>query len=254
MIRVDGLTTRYSKRDPEVLRGVSLSLGKGQIGVLMGPNGSGKSTLLRCFLGLMKYEGHVCFDEQDIAALSPKKRARLFSYVPQAYVFPPSMVFDAVMMGRVSRFIFAPGAEDERAVIEALEEVGMAEYAARNVAELSGGERQKVAVARALAQEAEAILLDEPTSNLDIAAEANLLRLVRELAEKRGLSLLMAVHDINLAYSLGDRFFFLKEGRIAYDVPRDEMNASMLSDVFGVSIQQIDFEGKPYFVYERSEI
>ncbi|MCR5348873.1 MAG: ABC transporter ATP-binding protein [Bacilli bacterium] len=254
MIRVDGLTTRYSKRDPEVLRGVSLSLERGRIGVLMGPNGSGKSTLLRCFLGLMKYEGYIHFDDQNVAELSPKKRARLFSYVPQAYVFPPSTVFDAVMMGRVSRFLFAPGAEDKRAVMNALEEVGMVGYAARNVAELSGGERQKVAVARALAQEAETILLDEPTSNLDIAAEANLLRLVRELAEKRGLSLLMAVHDINLAYSLGDRFIFLKEGKIAYDIPKEEVNATMLSDVFGVGIQQIDFEGNLYFVYERSEI
>lgn len=249
MIRVTELKTRYSKKTPEVLRGVSFRLNQGEVGVLLGPNGSGKSTLLKCVLGLMKYEGAIVLDGLDTVKPTSRQRSKLVAYVPQNLSFAPSTAFDAVMVGRIPHFAAMPTKEDHEEVLRALDDVGMLAFASRNVEELSGGERQKIALARALAQKAKVLVCDEPTSNLDIAAEQNVVSLLKGLAKEKGLTVLVSMHDLNLALSIGDRFLFLKDGLLAADLTAQEVDAPIIKDVFSVESSRVSLNGREYIVF-----
>ena len=177
MLTVEHLTYRYSRRGAPVLRGVDLTLESGEIGILLGCNGSGKTTLFKNLLGICTPDsGSVRFDGQELTALSRRRRAQYIAYVPQDIRFGELTVFDSVLLGRLSRFGLQVGPADRAAAARVLEDMGLAPLAARSVAELSGGERQKVAIARALAQEPRLLVLDEPTGNLDVSNEHLLMR------------------------------------------------------------------------------
>ena len=252
MIDVQSVCTRYHRKGDEVLHGVSFQLEQGQIGVLMGPNGAGKSTLIRCLLGALPYQGKILLDGKDLALLKPKHRASLVAYVPQRLMFSSSSVFDSVMIGRLPSFMFTPSKEDETIVWECLEELGIKELAHRNVHELSGGEKQKVAIARALAQKSKILILDEPTSNLDISAEQNVVHIVKNLAKKFGFTVLLSAHDLNIALSSGDRFVFLSEGKVAYEGGEEVMNEKSIKDVFGIDSKRIEVDGQSFIIYGGS--
>ena len=249
MIRLEHVTASYSRKGPKVLDNVSFELKEGNVGVLLGPNGSGKSTLLKCVLGLLKYEGEIYFDEKAASQMASSECSKLIAYVPQDLAFAPSTVFDAVMLGRLPYFGLAPSEEDRFIVLKTLDEMGLAELVLRNVMELSGGERQKVALARALAQETKILVLDEPTSNLDIAAEVNIVKMVKNLAKERGFTVLLSMHDLNLALSIGDEFAFLKQGQIrAYGGPMT-MNEDTIASVFGIHAKRVHIEERDFIVY-----
>lgn len=250
MIDVSHLSTRYSKSSPEVLHDVSFSLKEGEITVLLGPNGAGKSTLIQCILGQMKRrEGAIILNGKPIEETKHIERARLMAYVPQSPSFAPATVYDAVMLGRIPYFAFAPTKEDHDIVEEALHEMSLDDLATRNVAELSGGEKQRVAIARALAQKSRILLFDEPTSNLDISAETLIAEMVKGLAKKKGLTVLLSMHDLNLALSVGDRFLFLKDGKIISDGDRDSVTEKTVESVFGVKCERVQINEKTIFVY-----
>lgn len=253
MIGFRNLKTRYSRKSPEVLHGVDLSLPEGKVSVLLGPNGSGKSTLLKCLLGLVRYEGNIEVFGRDLRELKDSERAKLIAYVPQNLSFAPSTVYDAVMVGRVPHFAFAPGAEDHLIVQETLNDLGLAELANRNVMELSGGERQKVAIARALVQEARILVCDEPTSNLDIAAEAMIASLLRLLAQKKGLTVFVSIHDLNLALTVGDAFVLLKDGCVVKSGNEEAVNEETILEAFGVHAKRVQVEGHNMIVYGGNE-
>ena len=161
MLSVEQVTFRYDRRSQPVLRNASLSLDAGQVGVLLGRNGCGKTTLMRTLLGLCTPEsGRIAFDGRDLTAIDRRQRARVAAYVPQDLQFGGLRVYDAVMAGRVARFGIQPGADDRAAVDAALEDMELTALAQRNVQQLSGGERQKVAIARALAQEPRLLVFD----------------------------------------------------------------------------------------------
>lgn len=234
MIEVKNLTFSYSKRGPEVLSDVSFGLPSGNIGVLLGPNGVGKSTLFRCVLGLAKPQGGtVCIDGKDIYAMKARERAAHIAYVPQKVSFAPLSVYDAVMVGRLPYFSIAPKRKDHEAVCECLEEFGLTPLMNRNVLELSGGEQQIVAIARAYAQGASVLVFDEPTSNLDIANRALVLKQIKRLAEK-GLTVLLSMHEINDALEIGDRFYFVKDKGLFAQGDASVFTSETLSSVFGV--------------------
>lgn len=245
MLEIKNLAFRYSGGAPLVLRDVSLTLKDGEIGILLAKNGEGKSTLFQTIFGLRKpLGGQILFDGQDLLKMNRRERARYVSYVPQEIRFGALSVFDTVLMGRISYFHLRAGREDEEAVRKILSDMEMEEYAGRNVLELSGGERQKVAVARALAQEPKLLVFDEPTANLDIANEQLILQEAKKLSRERHISVLTSLHDLNQALALGDRFFFLRDGVIQVSGGREVFTEKEIKRTFDADVRIMEIEGK----------
>jgi len=212
MLRITDLTFRYTRKSPVVLDNISLSLKDGEIGVLLGKNGSGKTTLFKTVLGFEKPEaGQMDFNGKDLLKMNRRERAEQIAYVPQDIQFGDLTVFDTVLLGRLPYFGLKASKEDEEIALKTLKEMGLEELAMRNTAELSGGERQKVAIARAIAQEPKLLVFDEPTGNLDIANEQLILKEILRVTKEKGIGVLTSLHDLNEALSIGDVFFFIKE-------------------------------------------
>jgi len=245
MINVENVSFRYGKQSPLVLDGISLALGDGEIGILLGRNGSGKTTLFRTLLGIETPEsGSVSFDGEDLLRMKRKERAARIAYVPQHIHFGELSVFDAILAGRVSRFGFRSGADDAEAVGRILRETGLESLKDRNAERLSGGEKQKVAIARALAQEPRMLVFDEPTGNLDIANEELILREAKRVARERNITILSSLHDLNRALEFGDRFFFLKEGKIRYAGGTETFAEDVIQEIFDIDVRIVELDGR----------
>ena len=251
MLNIENLYFRYDRKSPWVLSGVDLSLGKGEIGVVLGPNGTGKSTLFQTVLGLLKpKKGSVKVDGKEVKKLSHADRARSVGWVPQDLQFGAMSVFDTVLMGRIAYFGIRPSRADAEVVSRVLGEMGLSSYADRDVTLLSGGERQKVAIARALAQEPKLLIFDEPGGNLDVSNERLLWEEARRASREKGITILTSTHDLNEAVRLGDRFFFLKDGKILRQGGREIVTKDLLEEVFEVGIRTVESDGETYYFYE----
>lgn len=238
LIEARSLRYAYAGGAPEVVSDVSLSLRRGQLTALIGANGSGKSTLIRLLGGLLvPTGGGVLFDGAPLASVDARHRARRVAYVPQtiATIFPFTAL-EVVLTGRspyTTRFRF----ENERDINvarAALASVDAAHLAARPVTELSGGERQLVALARALAQEPECLLLDEPSAALDLKHRAGLIRHLRRLRDDRAMTALVVTHDLQLLDPEFDEVFAMRGGRlVARGGPRNVLSDALLAEVYG---------------------
>lgn len=245
MLEIKDLHFRYSKRSHDVLDGVNLSLDRGTVGVVLGRNGAGKSTLFKTILGIERpYSGSVFLGSDDVLRMSPRERARRISYVPQNVTFGELSVYDTVLTGRISRFGLRAGREDHNAVRRVLDELGLSDFADRCAECLSGGEKQKVAIARAIVGEPDLVVFDEPTGNLDLANEALLMDEAKHLASDYGISVLCSLHDLNRALEIGDRFFFMKNGVIRYDGGKDTFTEEILEDVYGINVKIVCVDGQ----------
>lgn len=245
MLTVENLTFRYSKFSRPVLNGASLELKAGEIGILLGKNGSGKTTLFKNILGIHRPgSGRILFEGEDLLKLSRKERARRIAYVPQDIHFGALTVFDSIMLGRISYFGLKSGDEDYRAVEKILMDMHLEEYAFRMVDALSGGERQKIAIARAMAQEPKLMVFDEPTGNLDIANEQLIIEEARKLAKEKNIAILSSLHDLNQALMFGDRFFFLKNGVVKYAGGREVITPEVVKDTFDVDVRIREIDGR----------
>lgn len=249
MLHITDLTFRYSRKSPVVLDGISISLKDGEIGVLLGKNGSGKTTLFKTVLGFEKPEaGQMDFNGKDLIKMNRRGRAEQIAYVPQDIQFGDLTVFDTVLLGRLPYFGLRASKEDEEIVIKTLKEMGLEELAGRNTAELSGGERQKVAIARALAQEPKLLVFDEPTGNLDIANEQLILKEILRVTKEKGIGVLTSLHDLNEALSIGDVFFFIKDGKIRYFGDSSIVTEQVIDDIYDADVSIIEYKGKKIIV------
>ena len=244
MLRVEKLEFSYNKNVP-VLCGADLELPQGQVGILLGKNGCGKTTLFKNILGIEKPSGgNIFFGGDDLRKMNRRERARRIAYVPQHIHFGDLTVFDSVLMGRVSYFGMQAGREDYTAVEKILEDMGLTAFAARSAEELSGGEKQKIAIARAMAQEPKLMVFDEPTGNLDLANEMLIMQEAKKLAREKNISILSSLHDLNQALYFGDRFFMMKDGVVKYAGGREVITPETVKDIFDVDVQLREIDGQ----------
>ena len=245
MLKVDNLHFQYSKNGRLVLNGASLELRQGEIGILLGKNGSGKTTLFKNILGIEKpLKGTISFEGENLLKMNRRERARRIAYVPQHIHFGDLSVLDSVLMGRVSYFGVKAGAEDYVAVEKILEDMRLTEFASRSAEALSGGEKQKIAIARAMAQEPKLMVFDEPTGNLDMANEQLIIEEARRLAREKNISILSSLHDLNQALAFGDKFFFIKDGNIKYAGGREIITPEVVKDIFDVDVRIREIDGQ----------
>ena len=250
MFKIENLSFKYRKNGPFVLQDVSLELNTGEIGILLGPNGSGKTTLFRNILGLLKPDtGSILLDTSDITNMSHRERARKIAYVPQQISFGALTVYDTILTGRLPYFGFRAGKKDHEAVEEIIAQMKLESIAYRNSLELSGGEIQKTAIARALVQQPDMLVFDEPTGNLDLANEALIISEAQAAARSRNICILCSLHDINLAMHFGDRLFFLKDGKIKYSGNAGIVTHQIIREIYGIDVTIIRAAGRNILVY-----
>lgn len=245
MLQLERVSHRFAPGGPDVVRDVSLSVGPG-LTALLGPNGSGKTTLLKIAAGLLRpWKGSIYLDGRPISRCSTWERARLVAYVPQQTLLPDGMnVMQVVLLGRIPHtgWLGAETAKDRAAAREAMEATGLGSLALRPVHALSGGERQRVALARALATGGRYLLLDEPTSHLDLKHQAALVAVLRQ-KKAAGTGILMVVHDPNLA-ALADRVVLLAGGTVVAEGPPGQVLApGALSVAYGGGFDVVEAPG-----------
>jgi iron complex transport system ATP-binding protein len=242
-----------------ILGDMSFSAPAGAVTGLIGPNGAGKSTLIGAVVGLRPpVAGEVTFEGRHLVGMSAGERARLLAHVEQSASTTERLrVRDVVRLGRIpfqSTWQAAPSAEDEAIVDGAIAELGIEAFAGRLYHSLSGGEQQRVQLARALAQQPKLLLLDEPTSHLDIEAQLRVLGLLRRRADA-GCTVLLALHDLNLAARFCDHLVVLKQGGVAAEgAPAEVLTAELLRDVYRVHATVTRLSGSPYphVVYDEA--
>jgi iron complex transport system ATP-binding protein len=230
----------FSYNSTPILKDVELDVGLGEMVCIVGPNGSGKSTMLKCINQILETEQNsVLIDGQDVNSLSLRELSMIMGYVPQTSTSAFSFtVFDVVLMGRKPYINWNLSDRDSEIVAEMLDFLGIGDLAMRHFTELSGGEQQKVIIARALAQQPKLLLLDEPTSSLDIKHQLEILCILKSLAETQHCSVIVAMHDLNLASRFSDRLLMLKRGCVfAVGTPESVLTEENIESVYGVKVR-----------------
>lgn len=242
MLEVNNLRVAYHER--LVLNDLSFRAETGTILGVIGPNGAGKTTLIRALSGVLAPEsGQVRVDGADLLAMKPTERARCVAVVPQARNLPPAFTgWELALLGRTPylNWLGQVSVKDEERVRQALERAQALDLATRQVGELSGGEQQRLLLARALAQESPLLLLDEPTTHLDLQHQVNLLDQMRTLAHQDGLTVVVALHDLNLVGRYTDQVALLVNGELcALGEPQAVLQPDLLSQVYNLPLQVI---------------
>lgn len=240
-IEVRHLSFSYGSR--QVLRDVSFSVGKGRLLSVLGPNGVGKSTLFRCILGLLHgFQGEITVDGTAVSTLGARELARKVAYIPQSnYPAFQYSVFDMVLMGTTaqSRGFSPPGPKQEAAALEALERLDIGHLADRSYTRLSGGERQLVLIARALAQRSQVLLMDEPTANLDCGNQIRVLTKVRALADA-GYTIVQSTHNPEQSYLFSHQILAMKDGQVlAHGAPGEVMTEDLIRALYGIDAEVV---------------
>lgn len=246
-LKVNNLNFSYADKD--ILKDISLEVKPGEILGLLGPNGVGKTTLLKCINKiLIPSSGEIFINGKRIDHLSEKNLAHHLSYVPQStHSNFPVTVIDMIMIGRLPFMNFKVGRKDKDVVFNLLEEMGLSDMAFNPINRLSGGERQRVFIARAIAQEPKVILLDEPTSNLDMKHQVEILKLLKRTVINNKISAVMTIHDLNLAGMFCDKVVMLKDQHIyAYGFCREVITKSNIKAVYGVETEIHERNEKPH--------
>jgi iron complex transport system ATP-binding protein len=252
-ITIDGL--QFSYTSTPILDNVNADLSGHKLVSILGPNGVGKSTLIHCINKILTPKGGtVMIDGKDVKEITIKEMSKIVGYVPYSAndSFPLSVV-DTVMMGRHPHSKWGSLDSDLRIVYETLEMLGISHLAMRSFNELSAGQHQKVMLARGLAQEPRILLLDEPTSNLDVRHQLEVTKLLRKMAEEKDILVIMISHDINIAAKYSDEILMMHQGSIfATGTPKEVITEENLKAVYGVEAKVIDDLGTPHVILRDS--
>ena len=235
ILEVDGVEFQYKSK--EVLKEIKFELKRNEILSILGPNGVGKTTLLKCMNAILKPKrGTVLIEDEDILKLEQIEIARRLGYVPQRCEPARLTAFDAILLGRMPHIKWNITTEDVMIVEDTIKKLNLDEMALRYIDELSGGELQKVGIARAIAQNPKLLLLDEPTSSLDLKNQLEILDTVRDVVRKENVSAIMTMHDLNLAFRYSDKFLFLKNGTIFAAGRMQDITPDIIREVYGVPV------------------
>ncbi|MDF0590625.1 ABC transporter ATP-binding protein [Candidatus Methanocrinis natronophilus] len=252
-ITIKDLSFSYGSR--RILEDLNVVVGDSEVLSLVGPNGSGKTTLIKCIDRILKPKGTVLLNGGvDLQSLSRQEVAKFIGYVPQSTTSSlTTTVFDTVLMGRRPHMGWRVTEEDIDRVVETMKLLHVEEFALKDFSELSGGQKQRVLIARALCQEPQVLLLDEPTSNLDVKHQLEALDTVRSIVKKTNISAVMAIHDLNLAARYSDTLVMLKEGKVhAIGDPLTLLTKENIRTIFGVEAEVMTDLDRPYVVPIRS--
>ncbi len=242
---------RFSYAHHEILKGLDLELQPGKLTALLGPNGSGKTTLMKCLNGLLKVKsGSILLNEIPIERHSNASLAKMLAYVPQFHnITFPLTLFEAVLLGRQQGYAWRHSPEDLDITAGILEELELIDLAERPVNHLSGGEQQKGAIARALAQETPLILLDEPTSNLDIKHQYEIMNLMTKYSKDDNKGILIVLHDINIAAAMADHLIVMKDGHLVKEGhPDDIISTELIESVYGIGAEIVSHMDRPHLL------
>ena len=251
MMEVKNLSYHY-KGCPEVLRDVSFDIAPGQFLAILGNNGAGKSTLLKCFNHILKPDsGAVLLNGEDLLGLSTKEVAQQVAFVSQNVPDTQMTVHDVVMLGRKPYMKWGFTEKDHAIVHDAMHRLDVEDMRGKFLNQLSGGEKQKVILARALAQEPKVMLLDEPTSALDIQNQYQVLKMVQDICRKDQVIAVVVIHDLNLALRFCDRFLLLKDGKVYRHGDRSILDSVALKEVYGVDAKVVEIEGRHMVLVEE---
>lgn len=235
ILSVENLSFRYNSHP--VLQDIRCEARPDEIVAILGPNGAGKTTLLRCMNAMLRPKtGTVMLGEQDILSSSRREIAQSIAHVPQHIEPPRVTAFDAILLGRRPWIGMNVCRDDILKVQAIIEQLNLSGLALRHVDAMSGGELQKIVIARALVQEPRVLLLDEPTSSLDLKNQHEIMRFIRSVVHTHHLTALMTMHDLNLALHYADRFVLLKEGMVFAAGGEEVITAKLIEEVYGVPV------------------
>lgn len=247
MIDINGISFSYGTID--ALRDISFSVRPGRVVSILGVNGSGKSTLLKTINGILRpQQGTIHLDGRETAAMSRNAIARSIGYMPQKSQGVPCSVFEAVLLGRKPHVSWNLSRQDMAIARKTVELMGLDKYADRCTTELSGGELQRVIIARALAQEPRVLLLDEPVNHLDMGSQMSVMSLIREITRKLGITTIVVLHDLNSALRFCDDFILMKEGKLFKAGDRDTLTSPIISEAYGLPVVVSEVQGVPVVV------
>ena len=251
-IEIDGISFGYNGHDL-IIDGVSYDFQSGRFYAVLGPNGVGKSTFIRCINKILKpSSGTILIDGRDISDISLKEMSKMIGYVPYSAgdTFPLTVV-DTVLMGRHPHSRFGSLVKDLEKVHEVLEQLEISDLAMREMNSLSAGQHQKVMLARGLVQEPEVLLLDEPTSNLDVRYQMEVTKILRDLCEERGITVVMICHDLNIAAKYADELLLLYDRKVyAHGSPSEVLTVENLRAVYGVETTVLEHDGHPCVILD----
>lgn len=243
ILTVQGLSFAYPGRP--VLTDASFTVARGEVVAILGTNGTGKTTLLKCLNRILQPQsGAVMIEGQSLTAFSRNTLAQKLGYVEQQRQGSRATVFNAVLMGRKPYIRWDVTAEDMAIANQALAMLGLSDLALRHLDELSGGELQKVVIARALAQQPEILLMDEPTSSLDLKNQMEVLQITRRISRENDIAVVVAMHDLNLALRFAERFILLKDGAIFAAGGQEVMTAENIESVYDVPVTLLEHQGR----------
>jgi len=254
MVKISIKDLTFSYKSNKILDDLNISVDGSEIVSLVGPNGSGKTTLIKCIDRILKPRGSILLEGREVQEMKQQEIARQIGYVPQSSATPlATTVFDTVLMGRRPHIGWRVSDFDLDKVSDTLERLNLQDLAMRDFGQLSGGQKQKVLIARALVQEPTVLLLDEPTSNLDMKHQLDVLETISSMVKEKGISAVMAIHDLNLAARFSDKLVMLKKGVVyAAGSPIDLLSEKNISDVYGVEAIVMRSLDKPCIVPLRS--
>lgn len=243
MISVQNINFSYGSKN--ILENISFDIPPGSCVAVLGNNGAGKSTLIKCLnrINPIKKGGLVVVDGNDVLTMNRNDLAKNIAYVAQKNEAAHTTVYDSVLLGRKPYIKWDATQEDRRIVNEIIERMGLEDYILRYMTELSGGEAQKVMLARALAQQPKFLLLDEPTSNLDPRNQYEMMRLVAQIAKEQKITVAVVIHDLNLALRYCERFLFIKDARIYAYGGLEIMTPTLIEEVYQIHVHIHDHNG-----------